>query len=84
MAATDARDRIAAEKEAAAKALAELDLSEREKNRIALAQAEQDGRQIADQMAADIEREMGELAAGAQNRMDNAVNYLLKKVQETA
>lgn len=83
-AAAHAREEIARAAEEAERALAALDVSAREETAAALAKAERDGEALAQSLSAQYEAEADTLCAQAYGRVDEAVDYLIKKVQGIA
>lgn len=83
-AAAEARELIQNTKNELEQAQAALELDERETTRAKLAEAEQSGKALAE----DMLRELGESAdaqcSAARARLDEAAAYLLRKVQEIA
>lgn len=80
----EARELIQTTKSELEQAQAALELQERDATRAKLAEAEQAGKTLAE----DMLRELGESADAqcrtARDRLDEAAAYLLKKVQEIA
>ncbi|MEG1524228.1 MAG: hypothetical protein RRZ24_02365 [Clostridia bacterium] len=81
---TKARDAIATAKEQAEKECATLIVNEREKTRDALEKSERNGEQITREMTEAMAHEADALCLKATACMSKTVDYLLKKVQETA
>lgn len=79
-----ARERVSAAGEEAEKAMAVLDEAERLKTRNALEKAEQEGEGMAVELRARMEQDADALCRLAGGRVDACVDYLLKKVRETA
>lgn len=78
-AAAAAREAIALAQADAEATLAGTDVSEREKTRAALAAAERDGGDMAEQMLHRMAQEAETLCLAAQARVDDAASYLVKK-----
>lgn len=83
-AATDAREQTLAATEEVARALEQLDADAREQLRAALEKAERDGEALAKRLADGYEADADALCAQAEGMVKAAIDYLLKKVQETA
>ena len=79
-----ARDALAAAKAEAAERLAAQEKDEREKTLAALAQAELEGEALGRSLRAEMEQAAESQCASAEKRISEAVDYLVKKVLETA
>lgn len=78
------REQIAAANGAAAKALEELEASEREKTRQALMDAEQQGEQAAQEMKRRMSQEADTLCKNAEAHLTETVDELMNKVRRLA
>lgn len=83
-AASGARETIAKAREDAQTALAQLEETERETTRTELELARQEGEHLSKQQLKKMELEADELCARAQERIGEAVRYLVDKVLKTA
>lgn len=83
-AASEGRERIAKANDEAEQAMASLEAAEREAMKAALAQAELGGEAVARDMAAHMEAEAEAQCKAAEQRLPEAVAYLMKRVQKLA
>lgn len=83
-AASEARELIQTTKTELEKAQSALEMREREATRIRLAEAEQEGQALVEEMLRELSGSADAQCAAARERLDEAAAYLLKKVQEIA
>lgn len=83
-AAVSARELLQKARVDAEQGLQSLNDEEREKTRLALEQAEREGHGLADAIQKQLSDEADALCGEARGRLGDAVNYLMRKVQEIA
>lgn len=83
-AAAESRELIQQARADAEQETARLAEQEREKTRTALEKAEEDGKQLAQTIQQDLLAAADAQCANAQQRIDDAIHYLMQKVQEIA
>ena len=83
-AAAASRELLLKSRAEAEKALETLETAEREATRLALDKAEQDGKALAETIQKELSDAADAQCETARGRLDNAVNYLMQKVQEIA
>ena len=84
LAAAKAREAVAAAKDEAQQALSQQESKERETTRRMLDEAEKDGTALAGKLTADMEAEADNLCKQAEQKSDQAIEYLLNKVRGLA
>ncbi|MGN0784074.1 MAG: hypothetical protein ACI4MR_00260 [Candidatus Aphodomorpha sp.] len=83
-AAAESRELIQKARADAEQETARLAEQEREKTRTALEKAEEDGKQLAQTIQQDLLAAADAQCSNAQQRVDEAIHYLMQKVQEIA
>jgi len=81
---SETRELTAKAREEAEKALENVDAQERGKTDAALKEAQSQGEKLAGQMLSKMEDEANAICAGANAKIDDAVRYLVSKVQNQA